>query len=151
MGPVERAKGILLNPSTEWRAVEPEPGNASYLFRNYVEILAAIPAVCSFIGMSIVGVNMPMFGTYRVGILAGIVSAILRYLLSFVMVYMMAYIVDALAATFEGQKNLPDALKLAVYAMTPVWLAGVFSLIPSLRMLGILGLYSLYLVVRENS
>jgi MFS superfamily sulfate permease-like transporter len=30
--------------------------------------------------------------------------------------------------------------------MTPVWLAGVFSLIPGLRLLGILGLYGLYLL-----
>ena len=36
-------------------------------------------------------------------------------------------------------------MKLAVYSMTPVWLAGVFSLIPGLRMLGALGLYGLYI------
>lgn len=29
--------------------------------------------------------------------------------------------------------------------MTPAWLVGVFSLVPGLRILGILGLYSLYL------
>jgi hypothetical protein len=52
---------------------------------------------------------------------------------------------DALAPTFRGQKNRPNALKLATYSMTPVWLAGAFSLIPGLRPLGILGLYGVYL------
>jgi hypothetical protein len=73
------------------------------------------------------------------------VIAVVRYLLSFVIVYVMALVVDALAPTFHGQKNQPNALKLATYSMTPVWLAGALSLIPGLRPLGILGLYGVYL------
>jgi Yip1-like protein len=134
---VERAKGILLTPKTEWQTIEPEPGDPAYLFTNYVAILAAIPAICGFIGMSIIG--------HRAGILTSIVIAVVRYLLSFVIVYAMALVVDALATTFHGQKNQPNALKLATYSMTPVWLAGALSLIPGLRPLGILGLYGVYL------
>jgi hypothetical protein len=137
---VERVKAIILSPQTEWSKIESEPGDVPYLFANYVAILAAIPAVCGFIGMSIIGIGMPMVGAYRVGIVAGLASAIVRYLLAFVTVYVMALIIDALAPTFGGQKNQPNALKLAVYSMTPVWLVGVFSLIPGLRILGILGL-----------
>ena len=142
---VERTKAIVLTPKTEWQAIEAEPGDPAYLFKNYVAILAAIPAVCGFIGNSIVGMNMPMIGTYRIGIIGGLASAIIGYVLSFVMVYVVALITDALAPTFGGQKNQPNALKLAVYSMAPVWLVGVFSLIPGLRILGLLGLYSLYL------
>ncbi len=145
MNLVERVKAILLTPKTEWATIEGEPGDPQYLFTNYVAILAAIPAVCHFIGMSLVGVNMPMVGTFRVGIGAGLAGAIVYYVLAFVMVYVMALIVDGLAPTFGGQKSQPSALKLAVYSMTPVWLVGVFSLIPGLSILGILGLYGLYL------
>ena len=142
---VERIKGILLTPKTEWQAIEGEPGDPAYLFKNYVAILAAIPAVCGFIGMSIFGVGLPGIGTYRVGIVSGLVSAIVQYVLAFVAVYVVALVTDALAPTFGAQKNQPAALKLAVYSMTPAWLVGVFSLIPGLKILGILGLYSLYL------
>ncbi len=58
MNLVERVKAILLTPKTEWATIEGEPGDPQYLFTNYVAILAAIPAVCHFIGMSLVGVNM---------------------------------------------------------------------------------------------
>jgi hypothetical protein len=143
---IERAKAILLTPKTEWLVIEREPGDPAYLFANYVAILAAIPAVCGFIGGSIVGISVPIVGTVRVGIVSGIASALIQYLLAFVMVYVMALIIDALAPTFKGQKNQANALKLAVYSMTPVWLAGVFSLIPGLRLLAILGLYGLYLL-----
>jgi len=143
---IARVKAILLTPKTEWLVIEREPGDPAYLFANYVAILAAIPAVCGFIGSSIVGISVPIVGTVRVGIVSGIASALVQYLLAFVMVYVMALIIDALAPTFKGQQNQANALKLAVYSMTPVWLAGVFYLIPGLRLLGILGLYGLYLL-----
>ena len=98
------------------------------------------------VGASIIGVSVPIVGTVRVGIVSGIASALVQYVLAFVMVYVMALIIDALAPTFKGQKNQANALKLAVYSMTPVWLAGIFSLIPGLRLLSILGLYGLYLL-----
>jgi hypothetical protein len=145
MNLVERVKAILLTPDTEWRAIEGEPGDASYLFSNYVAILAAIPAICGFVGTSLIGVTLPVAGTVRVPIITGIIAAIVGYLLAFVGVYVLALIVDALAPNFNGQKNFFNALKLAVYSATPAWLAGVFSLIPSLVFLGILGLYSVYL------
>jgi hypothetical protein len=143
---VERVKAILLTPKTEWLVIERESGEPAYLFTNYVAILAAIPAVCGFIGMSIVGISLPLVGTVRVGIVSGIVSVIVQYLLAFAMVYVVGLIIDALAPTFNGQKDPPNALKLAVYSMTPAWLAGILSLIPGLRFLGILGLYGLYLL-----
>ena len=133
---VERVKAILVSPTTEWRAIEPEPGDPAYLFTNYVAILAAIPAVCGFLGMTFMGR----------GILGGLAAAIVFYVLTFVMVYVLALIADALAPTFGGQKNQANALKLVVYSMTPAWVAGVFSLIPVLAILGLLGaLYGLYL------
>jgi hypothetical protein len=134
---VERVKAILLTPKSEWLVIERESGDPVYLFVNYVAILAAIPAVCGFIGFSLFG---------PVGIGAGLVSAIIQYLLAFVMAYALGLIIDALAPTFAAQKNPQNSLKLAVYSMTPGWLAGIFLLIPALSFLGILGLYGFYLL-----
>jgi hypothetical protein len=137
MNVVERVKAILFTPKTEWRAIEPEPGDPVYLFTNYVAILAAIPAVCGFIGMTIFGGSIG----------GGLVSAVVYYVLTFVVVYVAALIADALAPTFGAQRNQPNALKLVVYSMTPAWVAGVFSLIPHLAILVLLGwLYGLYLL-----
>jgi len=132
---VERVKGILLAPKPEWAKIDGEPGDAQFLFTNYVAILAAIPAVCGFIGSA-------AFGH---GIGAALEVAVIGYVLAFVGVYVMALIIDALAPIFGGVKSQPSALKLAVYSMTPGWLVGVFALVPPLRVLGILGLYGLYL------
>src|SRR5712671_6258120 len=101
---VARAKAIMLTPKTEWLVIEREPGDPAYLFSNYVAILAAIPAVCGFIGMSLIGISLPVVGTVRVGIVAGLASAIIQYLLAFVAVFALGLIIDALAPTFEAQK-----------------------------------------------
>src|SRR5215475_16184931 len=58
MNLVERVKAILLTPKEEWPVIDSETGDANYLFTNYVAILAAIPAVCTFIGYAIFGVGL---------------------------------------------------------------------------------------------
>jgi Yip1 domain len=141
MNLVERVKAILMTPKTEWLVIDHEPGDAAYLFTNYVAILAAIPAVCGFIGLSVIGI-----AGFHIPILTGLINAIVGYILSFVIVYVVALIIDALAPNFGGQKNFESALKVAVYSYTPGWLVGVFLLIPALGILGILALYGLYLM-----
>ncbi len=145
MNLIERVKAILLKPDAEWPVIERESGDPTYLFKNYVAILALIPAVAGFISASIVGVDTPA-GTVRLSIFAGLFSAIVGYVLTFAIVYVAALIVDALAPTFGGQKNFGSALKLAVYSYTPAWLASVFLVVPLLKFLVILGLYGVYLL-----
>jgi hypothetical protein len=136
MNLVERVKGIILSPKTEWPVIAGESGDTSYLFSNYVAILAAIPAVCGFIGRLVIGGS----------VIRALIGAVVGYLLAFVGVYIVAWVINLLAPTFASQKDLPSALKVTVYSATPSWLVGVFLLIPALGFLRILGLYSLYLL-----
>lgn len=143
---VERIKALVSSPKTEWPVIEAEKDDIASVLRNYVAVLAAIPAVCGFIGLGLVGVSVPVLGTVRLSFFAALASAVLGYVLSFVKIYIVGYIIDALAPTFGGQKNLNNALKTAAYSYTPAWLVGVFLLVPALGFLGILALYGLYLV-----
>ena len=141
MNLVERVKAILLQPKSEWPVIEREPGDTAYLFSNYVAILAAIPPVCAFIGTSIIG-----FGPFRVGIVSGLMRAVIVYVLTLVGVFVVAFIIDFLAGVFGGRKNFDNAMKVSAYAPTAAWVVGVFNIIPALSFLGILGLYSFYLL-----
>jgi len=86
-------------------------------------------------------------GSYRMPITTAVASALVSYVLTLVAVYVLALIIDALAPTFAGEKNLTQAFKVAVYSYTAVWVAGIFVIIPMLGILGIMGLlYSLYLL-----
>ncbi len=92
MNLVDRIKGILLQPKSEWSKIESEPGDAGYLLSNYVAILAAIPPICTFIGASIIGI-----GGYRVGIGMGLVYAVVLYVLMLIGLFVVGHIIDFLA------------------------------------------------------
>ena len=146
MSLIDRVKNIILTPKSEWPVIDREPGDVVYIFTNYVAILAAIPAICGFIGLSIVGMSVPGLGSVRMPVVSGLLNAIVSYLFTFVSVYVVALIVDALAPTFSGRKNFESALKVTAYSYTPFWICGIFLLIPGLRFLTILGLYGFYLL-----
>jgi len=146
MSIVDRIKGILLKPMEEWQAISGETTTIAELYKTYIIILAAIGPVASVIGMSIVGISLPFVGSFRIPITTSIASAVVHYILNLGGVYLLALIIDALAPTFSGQKNINQAFKLATYSNTPGWLVGVFTIIPALSILGILGLYGLYLL-----
>lgn len=145
MNLVARVIGIILRPDSEWLLIEREPEGVKNLFLRYVAILALIPAICGFIGGSIVGVTVSA-GTFRTPMATGAINAVLGYVLTFVIVYLVGLAIDLLAPFFKAQRHFANALKLSVYAFTPAWLAGIFLLIPGLRFLTILGLYGLYLL-----
>lgn len=146
MNLVDRAKNILLQPKQEWVVIEAETTDTKTLYTSYAMILAAIPAVAGFIGMSIIGYGSLLGVSFRVPIAQGIAGMVVSYALALGGVYVLALIIDALAPNFGGTKNMNQALKLAIYSATASWLAGIFSMIPGLGILGLLGLYSLYLL-----
>jgi hypothetical protein len=133
-----RIKAILLTPHTEWPVIAREKGEAAALFVRYVAILALVPALARFIGTALVGWYAPVLSSFG--------GALLTYVSGFAIVYGLALIIEGLAPMFGGEKDFASALKLAVYSFTPVWLAGIFLLVPGLSFLVILGLHGVYLL-----
>jgi hypothetical protein len=141
-----RAKAMLLDPSAEWLAIERESGDPAYLLSRYVAVLALIPAVFGFIGASVVGMVVPGAGLVRASLFDGCFGAIFGYALAFGIVLVLALIIDLLAPLFGGRKDFDSAFKLAVYSYTPVWLTGIFLLLPGLRFLILLSFYGAYVL-----
>jgi hypothetical protein len=96
--------------------------------------------------MSVIGISLPMVGTYRVGFVRGAVSAVVSWVFGLVGVWIAAFVIEKLAPSFESRGSTAQALKLVVYASTPLWIAGVLNLIPALSVLVLIaGLYAIYL------
>lgn len=145
-GLIARVKAILMQPSATWDVIDTEPATTSSLYTRYVIPLAAIPPVCTLIGSLAFGVGA--FGiTYRPNPVSAVAQAIVSYGLGLAMIFVMALIIEALAPNFGGVKDRTQALKVAAYAPTASWVAGIFGLIPRLSVIALLGgLYSLYLL-----
>jgi hypothetical protein len=143
---VDRVKRILLSPRTEWEVIEAEQTTPAALYRDYIAPLAAIGPVAHFLGNTVIGIPVPLGGTIRAPIGPSLGSALVSYVLILAGIYILAVIIDALAPTFNSQRSPTQALKLAAYSSTAGWVIGIFGLIPWIRPLEILGLYSLYLL-----
>ena len=146
MNLVARVQAILLKPKEEWVKIKDEPTTIQQLFVPYAVILAAIPAAAQFLGWAVFsGFRIPFAGGSW--ITRAFFYAVFSYILSLVVVYALGFIINALAPNFSSTQSLPQAMKLAVYSMTPAWIMGIFNLIPALGILSILGsLYGLYLL-----
>lgn len=138
---VSRAKNLLLQPRQEWGVIAGETHTVQGLFTGYVMILAAIPAVAQFIGFSIIG-----YAGFRLSVGVGLAHMVVAYVLSLASVYVLGLVIDNLAPHFGSEKNFGQAIKVAAFAPTAAWLAGIFYIHPILSILGIVGLYSLFLL-----
>jgi hypothetical protein len=146
MNLMQRVQDILLRPRHTWPAIEREPDSVASLYRNYVLVLAAIPAVAHFIGLSLIGAVAFGFSV-RVPVVSGLAHMVVGYVLLLALLLGLALLVDALAPTFGGVKSRNQAFKLVAYSATASFVGGLFSLMPSLAILGLLAsLYTIYLI-----
>jgi hypothetical protein len=146
MNAAARAKAMLIDPYVAWMQIEQEPGDPAYVLTRYVALLALVPAIFGFVGTSIIGVAVPGAATVRTTIFNGLFGAIFGYVMTCATVLLLGLIVDLAAPLFGGRRNFDAAFKLAVYSFTPVWLAGIFLLLPGLRFLVLTGFYGAYIL-----
>jgi Yip1 domain len=141
-----RAKQIIFKPKETWRAIKDEPGTVQELFINYAAPLALVPALATLIGLSIVGVKLPSGQMARAPFMEALTGGVLGYVFNLLGLLAAAWAVNFLSPYFESKSDFFSAVKLVVYAMTPIWLLGVLAVLPSLGLLQIFGLYSAYLI-----
>ena len=135
-----RVTNILKQPAQEWPVIAAEPTDVATLMTGYAAPLAAIPAICAWIGWSLIGI-----GFYRRGLVSGLASSIVTWVFALVGCYIGAVVIEKLAPTFKSSGSTIQALKLVVFASTPMWIAGVLNLVPPLAVLTILAaLYAIY-------
>ncbi len=144
MNLIERVKNIILSPKSEWEVIAAEKSTVQDLYVNYALILVAAAALAEFIGRSMVGFSV-LGAHFRTPMGSALVGFILRIVLTLAGVFVLAYIIDALAPSFGGEKDIIASHKLAVYSSTPAWVGGLLMIIPPLGLLGILfALYGIY-------
>ncbi|MBN2611227.1 MAG: YIP1 family protein [Bacteroidales bacterium] len=146
MNLIERVKGIILNPKTEWNTIQQEKTSSTDLLVKYLIPLALIPTIAGFIGYGLIGRNMPFAGHFA-SVSYGIKYAIIMFINLLISAYVTAFVIDSLAPTFSAVKNFDKAFSLVVYSLTPMMVAGVLYIYPPLALLVMLAsLYGLYIL-----
>jgi hypothetical protein len=132
----KRLTGLLIDPKREWSIIEGEPADVVWLYRHFIAIVAAIPSLALFLRF-----------TFTAQPFVGLGAASARYIIALATPMAAAVIVENLAPKFRSSGTTAGALKLVAYSATPVWVAGVFYLLPDLSgtatLVGVL--YGIYL------
>jgi hypothetical protein len=145
----ERVKGILLHPRGTWATIDKEQTTTGALYLHYIAPLAGLAALARLIGAAIVGfpvIARPPF--WQV-----LVWAALYFVFELLAVDVIAFVIDWLGPRLgcpecEGMPRHIQALKVATYARTPLWIAGLALIVPATGVVAIAigALYSIYLL-----
>jgi hypothetical protein len=135
----DRAKQIILKPKDEWAVIDQESTSIKDLVTGYLAPLALIPTIASLIGYGF------FYKLHSLGF--GIKYAILYFITFIGGALLTAWVIDSLATSFGSTKDFRKAMQLVVYSYTPMMVAGVLMIFPSLSpIMLVAGLYSLYLL-----
>jgi len=132
MALLDRLKGILFDPRTEWPKIGAEHASVQSLYAGWVMLFAAIGPLVVVIGK---------------GGAAAAKFAIGAYVMTLIATFILTLIVDALAPSFGGTKDIVASLKLVAYSSTVMWIASIASFVdPLLGMVALLAaaIYACY-------
>lgn len=133
---------LIVQPEKSWRAIKEESTEIKPLFTRYALPLMLLPLASALIKV-LLGRGPFITPSFVWGIL---VSSLVNYILAAAALLLAGWLVSVIAQYFSSRAELAPALKLVVYSMTPIWLTSLFTVIPKMAGLSILGLYSAYLV-----
>jgi len=144
---IERIKQIILKPKETWEIIKTEEATIQGLFKEYLIILAAVPAIANLLGRWIIGINIPFAGTYKFTLGGSLLNAILGYVLMVAGVWVAGKVISLLAPKFGSESDDLKGFKVALFSYTPLMAAGVLYIIPALSpIVFIAGLYGLYIL-----
>jgi hypothetical protein len=141
----KKIKNLIVSPKNEWGVIEGENSPHEVLFIKYVLPLSLIGAVAAFIGFGVIGYSVMGFRVHSLE--WGFKQAIVQWVIMIGSVYLTAFVINMLADTFGATKSFDKAFSLVAHAYLPVFLGGIFYILPSLTWLAVIpGIYGLYLL-----
>lgn len=145
---IARCKLVLLDPKGCWSQIASEASSPIQLLKSIYLPLAVLGAVCLVVGLSLFGITVPFFGTFRPGFSSLIGQALSWPVLSTVGLFVTSFIIEKLAPHFDGTADFNKSFSFFVHASIPYLLGQCFALIPGLWSVGfrVGALYALYLI-----
>ncbi|ABO24381.1 Yip1 family protein [Shewanella loihica] len=141
--------GLYTHPKEEWHTIE-KNHEALRSSLSHVMLIALIPAVCTYLASTMFGWNLgvsdPLFLTKQ----SAMMMSISMYFGLIAGVFALAYLAYWMAKTFDAQPSYTQAIELAAYTATPLFMVGLAALYPALWFMMVVGLvgltYSVYLL-----
>ncbi len=153
MAMFQHTLGIFVNPDRAWQGIRNEKQSFLRVYLSHVPLLALIPAICGYIGVTQVGWSIAGGSVIRLTPESALVLVVATYLAQLVTVYALGEYINWMSNTFgvagDAKERHYGGTALAVYTAMPMMLAGVALLYPHLWLVVsifvIAACYSIYL------
>ncbi|WP_422474684.1 Yip1 family protein [Endozoicomonas sp. ALB032] len=125
--------GLLFRPKEEWTDIREHPPGIIRLYLGQVIWLAALPAVCTYLGTTRTGWTVP--GSDQVVKLTETSAAFMAFfawLAILAGVAVMGAFIQWMAETFGSKPNMTQSVAFSCYTALPLFLAGLCGLYPSI-------------------
>ena len=121
--------GILKDPKNERALIEEEHYSAKTVFLTQISILAAIPAIALYIGVTQVGWSVAGQEPVRLASVSALGFAVLFYFAMWGAVAFIATCMHWIEKTYGGKVSLDECLVLTTVTATPLFLSGISFLL----------------------
>lgn len=142
--------GLFSHPKEEWKSIRDERCTVTKCYCSHVLLLAAIPVVAYFIGTTQVGWEIANRDPVKLTPQSALHIAVLTYITMLIGVLVMGKAIHWMGKTYGSKQTLPNAIGLAAYTATPLWVIGIMLLYPVLWLNMLIGLaalaYTVYLL-----
>lgn len=135
--------GLFIHPKKEWQAIRDSECSVTRCYLSYVLILAAIPPVAGYLGTTQVGWQFGGREAVKLAPQSAMIIAVAYYLIMLVGVFTMGFIIQSMGQAYGAEQPLTRTVTLAAYTATPLFLIGVFELLPILWVNFLVGLPAL--------
>jgi len=156
MALLQHAFGIMTNPSEEWLSVRDDNSSFKQVFFSHVPFLALIPVLASFYGVTEVGWSVGDADPIKLTVNSALSLCALTYVALLAGVFILGEFINWMSRTYgvtdSEERRHHAGTALAVCITTPIFLAGVFLLKPSMWLnalaMIVAGSYSVYLIFK---
>jgi hypothetical protein len=142
--------GLFSAPRVEWKSISDEKLDLTQFSLARLGILAAVPAISFFIGITQVGWSLSGEAFHKVAMSYAIPMTVAFYVLIIVATLLMAYFTFSMERAFGTETSLERCLLFVTYTATPMYMAGLVGFVPivwlCMTVLMAAVIYSLYLL-----
>ncbi|MDE1463947.1 Yip1 family protein [Spartinivicinus poritis] len=123
--------GLFTTPQQEWRLIRNESNSVSKIYLTHVLLLAAIPAICGYIGFTQVGWSVGTDKLVKLTEANAASMALLGYMAMLAGIFVMGCFIQWMAKTYHANTTLSQTIVFAAYTATPLFLTGLGALLPN--------------------
>ncbi|WP_019410826.1 Yip1 family protein [Pseudomonas psychrophila] len=148
---IHHVVGLFTHPDQEWREIRVDAEESvTHMYVTHTLILAAIPAICAFIGTTQIGWMIGGSAPVMLTINSALWMSLMSYLVMLAGVAVMATFIHWMARTYDALPSMSRCVAFATYTATPLFIGGLAALFPHMWLAMLVGTtaicYTVYLL-----